>query len=318
MEATSNKAIPAAAIDLGSNSFRMLIAEITDAGLNPLLKKLATVRLGQGLSRSRHLTSDAILRALETLTEFKAALAKFQVSRIRCCGTEALRRAENARDFLAKASSLLGCNIEIIDGHEEAMLGCKGVLASLAGNPPFPLLIVDVGGSSTETIMLTSLNGQPVSNSFPNGAAIHTEISANGDLPATMAEFSVGLNTFLEKFFPDSPATLIGTGGTATAMATIDLGLAEYTAEKIHGHLLSKAHVNKIADELAQLTPEERCLLPGLDQGRGNIIGAGVEIYQEIIATIDVEGMIVSDSGLLEGILLSIAERQARLSGDCC
>ena len=150
------KPIIVAAIDLGSNSFRLLISTIIDRKIFPLSKRLVTVQLGQGLCTSGQLSPEAIERGVAALEEFRAEMDQHNIDHYRCCGTEALRKASNTGAFLARAATITDTEIEILSGEQEALLGCKGAIQAIAGEPPHPLLVVDVGGSSTEISYLAT------------------------------------------------------------------------------------------------------------------------------------------------------------------
>ncbi|MEN8142174.1 MAG: hypothetical protein ABFQ82_01085 [Thermodesulfobacteriota bacterium] len=309
MESTANKSITAA-IDLGSNSFRLLIAGIDGGDISVQVNRLETVRLGKGLATSGKIPPEIMNRGLDVLASFKIDLAHHNIERTRCCGTQALRQAGNAHAFLDKAESLLGTKIEIIGGHEEAALNCKGVLAGLDKDTLPPFLVIDVGGGSTEIAYLQTASSSPQTISIPLGAVSWSEISETSRARNFIDSQVLALQDFLDSIgITPGKTRIIGSGGTATALATLALGLDRYDSEKVQGHFLELKHLDEIAGNLSPMSLAERNLLPGLEQGRGDIIMAGLEIYQEILATIEVEGMIISDFGLLEGILLSSLEQ---------
>ena len=311
MEATANhiKEITVAAIDLGSNSFRLLIARISDRKIFPLSKRLVTVRLGQGLCSSDQLNPEAVARGLAALEEFRAEMAHHTIDHYRCCGTEALRRATNASSFLSRAAEILDLEVDILSGEQEALLSYSGALQSIGGAQPHPLMVVDVGGSSTEISYLGNPDAPLLTTSIPTGAASFKELGEEDSTARIKAQLTRELTTFADKAgISPGQTTIIATGGTATSLATLDLGLTSYDEQKVHGHRLASKDIDQLAEELGALTDNELNCLPGMEPGRGNILPAGLEIYQEIIATIAVDGMIVSDAGLLEGIALSCSD----------
>ncbi|MDF1577710.1 MAG: hypothetical protein RQ753_00820 [Desulfurivibrionaceae bacterium] len=309
-DATANRDLTVGAIDLGSNTFRLLIGGFTGDKPSVLLKRNITVGLGQGLSARGRLNGAAIGKGLAALRAFKAELDRYRPDCCRCCGTEALRRADNAGVFLAEAAKILGVGIEVIDGAEEGFLSYRGVLASLVGTAvEFPLLIIDVGAASTELIYGAGDMRPPFSVSLPGGAGLFTELASRGGRQEAFALFTIGLKRFWADCPPESEKiSVVATGGTATTMAMLDLGLDHYQPKKIEGHALSGTAIARIYKELHALPIATRKFLPGLEEGRSAIILAGIEIYQEILATIEVDGMIISDSGLLEGIMMSCLE----------
>ncbi|MBU0482055.1 MAG: hypothetical protein KKG47_13235 [Proteobacteria bacterium] len=304
MEATAKKrSLPRGAIDLGSNSFRLLIGSVAGKALTPLAKKLVTVRLAGGLDRSGALSPSAIRTGLETLRTFRTHLDRHNVEDCYCCGTQALRVAINSSEFVAKATAILNCKIDVISGMREAELSCYGVFAGLRNKISPPVFIVDVGGGSTEVSYIDQSGTLQKSLSLPAGAVAFTEKDSQATreafvlLHGRIADFIAGI--------PDrQSASLISTGGTATTIAMLDQQLDRYDEQQVHGFTVQRKALDKLTAELSALSVANRTLLPGLEAGRGEIIVSGCKIYQEIIATIGVDGMIVSDWGLLEGILL--------------
>lgn len=310
-DATANHNITVAAIDLGSNTFRLLIVRITEAGPVVLCKKNGTVRLASGLTAEGDLAPVTITAALDVLAEFRAELAQYNIDCCRCCGTEALRKAGNAEAFLESAAAVIGMNIEVVSGRTEALLSCRGVLWAMnSAIISSPMLIIDVGGSSTELIYLQEPDAAPLTISLSAGAAYFTTLAATGGLQEAGASFSAKLKGFLQKnSIVAGQVSVVATGGTATALAVLDLGLDHYDETKVQGCQLTTEGLRKILAELTATTAAARDLLPGLEKGRGHILQAGLEIYQEILATIAVDSMIISDAGLLEGIMLSCLEQ---------
>ncbi|MEN8136213.1 MAG: hypothetical protein ABFS18_11860 [Thermodesulfobacteriota bacterium] len=305
-----------AAIDLGSNTFRLLIARVQGDVPAVLLKRNGPVRLGCDLAAANGLAPGTITGALAVLAEFKADLKRYNVDCCRCCGTEALRKAVNAKAFLDLAAEAIGAEIEVISGREEALLSCRGALTAMAGTAmAWPLLLIDVGGGSTELIYISAPSAPPLSVSLPAGAAFFTELASTGGLQPAVAVFSTRLQEFIKKHsLATEKITVIGLGGTATSLAVLDQALDHYDEHKVHGRRLTVEGIGKISADLTKMSAAARNFLPGLEKGRGNILLAGLEIYQEILATIEVDGMIISDSGLLEGIMLSCLEQGSLLS----
>lgn len=305
----AKEAIIAAAIDIGTNSFRLLVAEIIRGKLRPLVKELATVRLGKGLTNSGFLGPDSMEYGLEVLSTFADHIASYNPVFCRACGTAALRRAANRDDFLQKAASFLGTGVEIISGEEEALLTCLGVVSRIDSHAAGPMLIVDVGGGSTELAWTDELSEHPRVNSLFLGAVGLTEDFLHERLSADI-ELSRLRQHIRKKLSDGLPAadygnlSVIGSGGTATTLAALHLDLKEYDDKLVHGHLLNTCQLSDLYSRLSMLTPEQRNILPGLEHGRGDIILAGTMIYQELLELVSSRYMQVSDAGLLEGILL--------------
>ena len=301
----------AAGIDLGSNTFRLLVADCS-AGIGKILaKKLATVRLGRGLEDKGHLHKDSIARGLTVLRSFRGILDHFQPCTLRICGTEALRQARNNLLFLQQAEEILQHPVSIINGEEEARLSLAGVLAGMRESLSLPLLLADVGGGSTELLAADQSAANPRIKSLPLGVVSLTErfITASGPALASLDnQLTASLAPALKELalLPDrQPILIIGSGGTATSMAALDQGLTVYNESLVQGHVLQYHAIEKLWDKLIGLPAAERNELPCLADGRGEILPAGIRIYYTLLKLLQQDSMRVSDTGLLEGIMLS-------------
>ncbi len=304
----------AAGIDLGSNSFRLLVAEITARSFQTIRKELETVRLGKGLIGTRKLAPENMARSFTVLRIFKDILLAHKPTSVRACGTAALRYAENSAEFLQRAAEILDMEVEVLNGKDEALLNLYGARFFMDTSINRPLLLMDVGGGSTELILSQDWITAIEYVSLPIGAVgltemyLKNEIVGPGEITAinraikrTLAEALVqfSLNTL-----PARPH-IAATGGTATALAAIDLNLREYDEQRVQGHVIAKKRITDIFDRLCRMTPSARNCMPGLEKGRGEIILAGVSIYRVLLDLIGSSKMEVSDAGLLEGIVLS-------------
>ena len=301
----------AASIDLGSNSFRLLVAACSSGTMKVLEKKLVTVRLGQGLGRNNRLHQHAMERGLDVLRSFRKVLDMHRVQNIRTCGTEALRRAANSQAFLRAAEKILQCEIEIISGMEEASLSLVGALSGgvdLSG----PILLADVGGGSTELIHSSTLTGPPQVATIGIGAVNLAEnflVEPLYDIDTMDMLLADKIGTTLKELdIPgDSQSVeLIGSGGTATSLAALDLNLDTYEESLVHGHILHAHSMEQLWRKLIALPAPERNRLPCLGESRGEILPAGLRIYQTLLKLLQHDRIRISDTGLLEGILLSI------------
>ena len=286
MEATSNEPIIGAAIDLGSNTFRLLVAQITDQGLTPLVKRLITVRLGKGLSASRELNPATEERALQVLADFSKTVDDYGPDFYRVCGTAALRQVAGRTEFLQKATAVLGgVAVEVISGEEEAALTYLGAFASFKDSVAGSVLLVDVGGGSTELVWKDARQSSPIISSLALGAVtltenfLHEAVPTDRELSSLRHHIKMILAPKLDGI-AKPPVRVIGSGGTATSLAALDLNLEQYDDKLIQGHLLTSFGMDILFNRLVQLVPAERNLLPGLEQSRGDIILAGTAIYQ--------------------------------------
>lgn len=307
-----------AAIDLGSNSFRLLIAEFKqDEGLllnNILVDELRPVRLNENLQQSGRLSARAISRGLAVCRLFAERLNQFAPTSLRICGTEALRSATNSYDFITAAQKLLPVKIEILNAAEEAELTLRGCIGGLVTEDNIPALLVDAGGGSTELI-IAEPHGTPEICSLPIGAVNLTEsfLPSRPEPSADITRLENHLQGIIrpaysrliqDNFSSANGFRLWASGGTATALATLDLGLDRYRASLIQGHKITAKSVDKIANMISKLNTSGRDNLPGLNN-RGEIILAGIKIYQAILKIMKIDHLVISASGLLEGILLS-------------
>jgi exopolyphosphatase/guanosine-5'-triphosphate,3'-diphosphate pyrophosphatase len=301
----------AAGIDLGSNTFRLLVANSSAGSLKTLAKKMATVRLARGLEDNGLLDEEAIRKGLAVVRSFQETLTDYRPQSLRVCGTEALRQARNSRLFLRKAEELLQQPIDILSGEEEARLSLAGVLAGYTGSFPGPMLLVDVGGGSTELVFAVAPEGKTRATSLGLGVVSLTEkfLAAPPLNPLSLDSLlTESLNEAFDKLAltkKEQPVIITGCGGTATSMAALDLNLSAYDASKVHGYVLHNTSIEKLWNRLAVLPADERNTLPCLGESRGEILPAGIRIYLMLLKLLQRDRMRVSDTGLLEGILLS-------------
>lgn len=299
----------ACAIDIGSNSFRLLAAAVEAGRIRPLIRELATVRLGEGLEKTGRLSPAAMARAEATLSGFAGRIKEFSPASLRVCATHAVRRAGNRDEFLARISAVTGFTIEVISGEEEAALAMAGVFSALPSKERgYPFLHADVGGGSSEIIRQEKAGRPAEAISLPIGAAGLNEESGDDQaaIRRRVRDVLAGAGAMLDK----RPGLILSaSGGTATGLAALDLGLIAYDSGLVQGHILTAAKMAGLIERLAGLSPAGREALPGMDQGRGRIILVGAVILQELQARMAGRPLLVSDAGLLEGILLSGVSR---------
>ncbi|TSK08110.1 MAG: exopolyphosphatase [Geobacter sp.] len=295
-----------ASIDLGTNTARLLIAS-RDPYRQILLKRIIT-RLGGGFTREFGLSEEAQLRSLAALKEFAADMAAHGVRRVRAVATSAVRDAKNGAEFCRRVQEETGITLEVIDGNEEAVLTLRGV-ASILDNKDEDLAVFDVGGGSTE-YTLAALQQPLFSRSLPIGVVRLTE--GKGSVAAMEEKVRRELEGLkrelqgeghLERF---AAATLVGTAGTATTLAAIDLGMTDYDYRRVNNYTLPLAKVEAMFERLLPMTPQERLLVPGLEPGREDLIIAGVLVVMTTMRVFGFGSFKVSDSGLLEGAILGV------------
>ena len=298
-----------AAIDLGTNTARLLIGESRPDGtvLQHFIRRRIT-RLGGGFTREYGISPEARDRTLAALQEFAADMAQHNVSRVRAVATSAVRDAANGKEFCREIRETTGIALEVIDGEEEGLLTLRGVLACLDERPE-ALLVFDVGGGSTEYTL--THDGVPLhTRSLPLGVVRLTEGKVecramadkiDRELTALRKEFAERrLLEYLDK------AVLVGTAGTATTLAAISMEMTDYDYRRVNNYILSRAEIGVIFERLLPMTPAERLMVPGMEKGREDLIIAGILITLQTMEVFGFDHLKVSDSGLLEGVLLSI------------
>jgi exopolyphosphatase/guanosine-5'-triphosphate,3'-diphosphate pyrophosphatase len=297
---------PVAAIDLGTNTARLLIAD-----KNPyrqiLLKRIIT-RLGGGFTRERGLSAEAQQRSLDALREFALLIGRHDAGPVRAVATSAVRDAVNGREFCRTVQEETGLILEVIDGGEEAALTLRGV-ASILDDTSCDVAVFDVGGGSTE-YTLAAGDRLLFSRSLPIGVVRLTE----GKVGVAQMEDKIrreltSLRGELEKeglAERFGRATLVGTAGTATTLAAIQIGMTEYDYRKVNNHTLPLAEVERIFQLLLPLTPARRLEVPGLELGREDLIIAGTLVVLNTMKIFGFDSFKVSDAGLLEGLLLGV------------
>ncbi|MCK9420559.1 MAG: Ppx/GppA family phosphatase [Nitrospirae bacterium] len=309
-----------AGIDIGTNTLRLLIAETGPDSFHEIYADRKITRLGMDLDRRGALTREAEDRSLKALVDFAEKVRRHGVLHTAVIGTSALRNASNAALFIEEVKTKTDLAIRVITGEEEARLTLAGVVHALKGfeGPQSEALesafVIDIGGGSTE-IIVTHPAEETTMASLPLGAVYLTERYIKNDppTPAETAQLRRAVKDILEQhggMLKTGPGkSLIGTAGTITTLAAMDLGLVEYAPDTINGHTLARETVNAIVRKLTASTLKERRSIPGLETGREDIILAGAVVVQEIMERFGYMTMVVSDWGLREGIVLDLYKK---------
>jgi exopolyphosphatase / guanosine-5'-triphosphate,3'-diphosphate pyrophosphatase len=306
-----------AAIDCGTNSIRLLVADPpTEPGgeLVDLDRRMEIVRLGQGVDRTGVLAPEAIERTRLALASYAARIAELGALRVRMVATSATRDAGNAADFRDMVRATLGAEPEVITGAQEARLSFTGAVRGL---PPGRYLVVDIGGGSTEFVLGTStVDGpggvEPEAVSVDIGCVRMTERHLRADPPtaqqiaAATVDIGAAVDKALSVVGEPAGATLVGVAGTVTTVAAISLGLPQYDATRIHRSRVSTMDVRRIAGELLAATHEQRLALPVMHPGRADVIGAGALILRLILDRTGVPDLVASERDILDGIAYSL------------
>ena len=295
-----------AVIDVGSNTIRMVIGHCRNGQLIPHQYYRKVVRLAGDFSPRSELADASISRAFTALKSFSKILTKQNIFKIRCIGTAVLRRAVNRQFFIDKLFTETGLVLEIISGEEEASLTARGVLSVI--HPAVnAAIILDIGGGSTEFIC--SINQKiHLQKSYPLGVVrlceeFSTAAARQKEIEAVINDYFFQLDILKLSQYPFQ---LIGTAGTVTTLAAMDLKLNTYTAEKINNHFLSKSYLFDLKRELEVLSIAEREQLAGMEPGRGDLIVHGLDIILALLDKYSFPGLIVTDAGLLEGAFLDL------------
>jgi len=299
-----------AAIDCGTNSIRLLIADIDGNNFREVVRDMEIVRLGQGVDETGQFHPDAIARTLAAVDKFAAEIAKRGVEKIRFCATSATRDATNRHVFVDGVRERLGIELEVITGEEEAALSFAGAIKDLdPSNGPF--LVVDIGGGSTEFVFGTST--VEAARSVNIGCVRMTERHFGSD-PATAQQIELA-RTDIQAAIAQAAAvvpitkakTLVAVAGTATTVAAAALELPEYDRYAIHLSRITAQQTHDAATMFATSTREQRLALGYMHPGRVDVIAAGSLVLSEIMKATGATEFVASESDILDGMAFSLA-----------
>ena len=324
LAATESPALPAfAAIDLGTNSCRLLIArrapEVSDGTFHVVDGFSRLVRLGAGIGQTRRLDSCAVERTLEALRICARKMERRGVIRSRAVATEACRRADNFPEFFGRVAEETGIRLEIISGIEEGQLALAGSAALLNREVP-RALVFDIGGGSTEVVWIAmSEAGSPSvldQVSIPHGVVGLSEQFGGTEvsLKAYDAMVDATLDSLIEfdrrsdvaGCIRTGQVQMLGTSGTVTTLAGVNMGLDRYSRSRVDGSFLSRYDAVRISRDLLRLSYHERLAHPCIGPDRADLVLAGCAILEAILALWPVDQLRIADRGLREGILLDL------------
>ncbi len=296
----------AAGIDIGSNSIRLIIAEVENNKIkNIIYQEKATTRLAANINKTGILAEEPFNKSINVLAGFRKALNKYNVEKIKTVATSAVREAANGKEFINAAKNS-GIEISIISGKEEGILEYLGVCSGFdAGRQP---LILDVGGGSSEIIYMQDNN------------ELHTESHKIGvvkmadmfDFQKISTEILEKCSAYIKEFFkdvtiPNNIQNFIATAGTATTLAAIDMEMTEYDYNKVNGYKITKEKVIEILNKVYSTPYNKRLEIKGMDKGREDLIIPGILIILEILKKTNLNIITVSDFGLREGAVVRAA-----------
>ncbi|ADB34699.1 Ppx/GppA phosphatase [Kribbella flavida DSM 17836] len=307
-------AVRVAAVDCGTNSIRLLVADVSDGQLTEVDRRMTIVRLGQGVDATGAFAPEALERVFAAAEDFATVIQAAGAARIRFVATSAARDVSNRDEFFAGIRDRVGVDPDIISGDEEAALSFRGATAGLAGlEIPGPYLVADIGGGSTE-VVLGDASGVLGAESLDMGSVRMTERHFADD-PATieqMAAATKDVDDLLDATSVplDQARSLIGVAGTVTTVAAVALKLTEYDPGKIHHARIAGDLLLDTTSWLMGSTRIQRTVVPAIHPGRVDVIGAGALILQRLYdrLTLTHDEVVVSEHDILDGVALALAE----------
>jgi exopolyphosphatase/pppGpp-phosphohydrolase len=296
-----------AAIDCGTNTIKLLIGDLPAVDV----RELRMVRLGQDLDRTGRIADEALARAFAAIDEYAELIRAHDVppERVRFVATSASRDASNAEVFVAGVRERLGVEPEVVSGDVEAALSFDGAVRHLRTPPDLPVLVVDIGGGSTELILGTS--APEAADSMDIGSVrlherhLHSDPPTAAEVAACLADIDAHLDAC--PVSPAAAATVVGVAGTVTQLAAVALDLPAYSREAIDQQVLPLADVLATVDRLVAMTVAERRALPSMHPGRADVIAAGVLILGQVLRRSGAATLVVSEADILDGIAWSVA-----------
>ncbi len=309
-----------AAVDCGTNSIRLLVADVDASGrLVDVVRRMEVVRLGHGVDRTGHIAPEAMARTLAMCRTYADQCRDAGVEHVRFVATSASRDADNAAEFVAGVESAFGdlhVTPEVVSGAEEARLSFRGATGDLvAAGIPAPYVVVDLGGGSTEVVRGSS--SVQAARSVDIGCVRLTERHLRSDPPApeevdaAVADIGAALDVVEETVDLSGVATLVGLAGSVTTVTAYALGLAAYDPEAIHLSVLPPDRVARACDALLHMTRVERSALGFMHPGRVDVIGSGALVWREVVARVvrrsGTRRIVTSEHDILDGVALSIA-----------
>ncbi len=297
-----------AAIDVGTNSTRLLVAEGIADGFRPIDRRMTITRLGQGVDRSRLLAPDALQRTLATVADYAAACGEYEVEALRVTGTSAVRDARNRDEFMLGVRRLTGSEPELLSGEAEARATFLGATSDLPWSGP--ALVIDIGGGSTELIFGESAPERLVSLDIGCVRMFEkhllTDPPTQEELEALRAEARTVLADAARTLEVPGGTRAVGVAGTLTQLATLKAGVPVYDPDITHHSVLSHGDVRSIARRLESLTYTQRKRVKGLEPGRADVIVSGAEILLGVMEAFDIPEVLVSERDILDGLVLGL------------
>jgi exopolyphosphatase/guanosine-5'-triphosphate,3'-diphosphate pyrophosphatase len=293
-----------AAIDCGTNTIKLLIGDPPDV----VVRETRMVRLGQGVDRSGRLADEALTRAFAAVDDYAALIREHDVSRIRFCATSATRDAANGDVFAGGVHERLGVSPEVLTGDEEAALAFDGAVRHLRTPPETPVLVVDIGGGSTELVL--GADTPEIAHSMDVGSVrlherhLHDDPPTADQVRACVDDIDAALDA--SPVDPASAATVVGVAGTTLSVVAGVLDLPSYDVEVIDQAVVPIADVHDFVDRLVAMPLEQRLALPWMHPGRADVIDAGALILSRVLRRMGADSLVASEADILDGIAWSI------------
>jgi exopolyphosphatase/guanosine-5'-triphosphate,3'-diphosphate pyrophosphatase len=308
-----------AAIDCGTNTIRLLIADVTDECVTDVHRETRIVRLGQGVDATGRFAPEAIARTRAALTDYADLMRRFEVPRVRMVATSAARDATNQDDFFAMTAEVLGPVVpgavaEVITGDEEAELSFLGAVVEL-DSAAAPFVVVDLGGGSTEVVLgerhAEACYSADIGCVRLTERCLHSDPPTAEEVAAARAVVRERLGAALEIVPVERARTWVGVAGTFTTIAALTLRMTSYDADAIHLSRVSIADLLPVCDELIAMTREQRAALGPMHEGRADVIGGGAIVIEELASELSsragIDTLTVSEHDILDGVAWSIA-----------
>ncbi|HEY2056332.1 MAG TPA: Ppx/GppA phosphatase family protein [Solirubrobacterales bacterium] len=298
-----------AVMDIGSNSTRLLVADVEGGRVSPVERRSTVTRLGRGVDLSGQLAAEAIEAACAAIDPYVATLQELGAEKVDAIATSAVRDATNGSAFVAELRERFALSARVLDGEEEARLSYLGATSETA--PEVPTLVIDIGGGSTELVVG---EGRQVDwhASLQAGVVRHTERHFVHDppTPVELEALATDLRGLIEVARAEAPGAKAGiaVAGTPTSLAAIEMELVPYDPQKIHGHVLELRSIQRMLSRLAAAPLEQRTEIAGLHPDRAPTIVAGVVTLVEAMRAFDLERITVSEHDILYGAAIALSE----------
>jgi exopolyphosphatase/guanosine-5'-triphosphate,3'-diphosphate pyrophosphatase len=286
-----------AAVDLGTNTTRLLVADVDDGRIDEVHRETRITRLGEGVDARKRLLPVPMARVRNVLADYRRTLERLGAERTLAVATSAVRDAENGEAFLGEIEWSYGFATRLVSGDDEALLTRRGV------QPAAGTLVLDIGGGSTELIVDDFHASLDLGSVRYTERYIHTDPPGSTELEACAA----AVRAILEERVQVRADAAVGVAGTVTTLAALDLGLGSYDRKRVHGHRLTLEGTRRQLARLAALTLDERREVSALDPERAPVIVAGAVILTEILAFFGLDAIEVSEHDILDGIALRLA-----------